>query len=360
MSCVLITGAGGGLGSALARAFHRRGHALLLADLDAELVRATARNLGDTERIAWSSGDIATPEHQRALLRQAEQRFGGVAVLVNNAGITHRSLVAKTDPAVLRRVMEVDWQAPLELALAALPQLRAHRGSIVAIGSMAGWMPVLGRAAYCGAKSALAQSFEVLRCEEQRHGIHVLMAYPSFLDTPIERNALGHDGKPARHPRSMIGKAMARPVAPARPLPAASAGRLFVHLLEVDEARRPHVLDRVDVDVDHAGAAVLQRTLHRTAQLRRGRHAFAESAHRLRKQVEADLPEIGLDRLVLVELLEEHRLERPQHELLVHLDHAPLPVAQNDPDHAQSITYGSFDLLRMEAESAVADDATHR
>jgi NAD(P)-dependent dehydrogenase (short-subunit alcohol dehydrogenase family) len=207
VSCVLITGAGGGLGSALARAFHRRGHALLLADLDAALVRATARDLGNADRISWSSGDIANPEHQRTLLRRAEQCFGGVEVLVNNAGITHRSLVAKTDPAVLRRVMEVDWQAPLELALAALPQLRANRGSIVAIGSMAGWMPVLGRAAYCGAKSALAQSFEVLRCEEQRHGVHVLMAYPSFLATPIERNALGHDGKPARHPRSMVGKA---------------------------------------------------------------------------------------------------------------------------------------------------------
>jgi len=207
VSCVLITGAGGGLGSALARAFHRRGHVLLLADLDADLVQATARDLHDDERVSWLSGDIADTAHQLALLRHAEERFGGVGVLVNNAGITHRSLVAKTDPEVLRRVMRVDWQAPLELALAALPQLRERRGSIVAIGSMAGWMPVLGRAAYCGAKSALAQSFEVLRCEEQRHGVHVLMAYPSFLDTPIERNALGHDGNPARHARSTIGKA---------------------------------------------------------------------------------------------------------------------------------------------------------
>lgn len=207
MSCVLITGAGGGLGRALARAFHGRGHALLLADLDAGLVRATARELGDGESVAWLSGDIVDPAHQHALLRQADARFGGVGVLVNNAGITHRSLVAKTDPEVLRRVMRVDWQAPLELALSALPQLRAKRGSIVVIGSMAGWMPVLGRAAYCGAKSALAQSFEVLRCEERRHGVHVLMAYPSFLDTPIERNALGYDGRPARHARSMIGRA---------------------------------------------------------------------------------------------------------------------------------------------------------
>ena len=75
-----------------------------------------------------------------------------------------------------------------------------------AIGSMAGWMPVLGRAGYCAAKSALGQAFEVLRAELARDGIGLLMVYPSFLDTPIDRNALGADGKPAGHARSTIGK----------------------------------------------------------------------------------------------------------------------------------------------------------
>lgn len=205
MSCVVVTGAGGGLGRALARAFSRRGHDLVLADLDAGLLDAAAQELADAGRVACVTGDITDPVHQAEILALAEARFGGVGVLVNNAGITHRSPVARTDPKVLRKVMQVDWQAPLELALAALPQLQAHRGSIVNIGSMAGWMPVLGRAAYCGAKGALAQSFEVLRCEQRQNGIHVLMVYPSFLDTPIERNALGHDGRPARHARSMIG-----------------------------------------------------------------------------------------------------------------------------------------------------------
>lgn len=205
MSCTLITGAGGGLGRALARAFWRRGHDLLLADLDEAPLRAVAQELGDAGRIACMAGDITDTAHQEALLARAQARFDGVGVLVNNAGITHRSLAAKTDPEVLRKVMRVDWQAPLELALAALPQLQAHRGAIVNIGSMAGFMPVLGRAGYCGAKAALAQSFEVLRCEQRHLGIHVLMAYPSFLDTPIEANALGHDGRPARHARSTVG-----------------------------------------------------------------------------------------------------------------------------------------------------------
>jgi len=206
VSCTLITGAGGGLGRALARAFWRRGDNLVLADLDPVLLNAVAEELGDAGRIVCVAGDITDPAHREELLVRAQVRFGGISVLVNNAGITHRSPAAKTDPAVLRKVMQVDWQAPLELALAALPQLQAHRGAIVNIGSMAGWMPVLGRAFYCGAKAALAQSFEVLRCEQQHLGIHVLMAYPSFLDTPIEKNALGHDGRPARHARSTVGR----------------------------------------------------------------------------------------------------------------------------------------------------------
>ncbi len=206
MSCVLITGAASGLGWALAQAFHRRGDKLLLADVNGPLLQTRLTALSDERQVVGLVGDIADPLYQQSLLAVARERFGGVSVLVNNAGITHRSLAHKTDPEVLRRVMRVNWQAPLELTLAALPQLQEHRGSVIVIGSMAGWMPVLGRTAYCAAKSALAQSFEVLRCEQQRYGLHVLMVYPSFLDTPIEQNALGFDGKPARHARSTVGK----------------------------------------------------------------------------------------------------------------------------------------------------------
>jgi NAD(P)-dependent dehydrogenase (short-subunit alcohol dehydrogenase family) len=134
------------------------------------------------------------------------ERFGRLDRLVNNAGITQRSPAHRTDPAVFRRVMAVDWQAPIELALAALPLLREARGTIVTIGSMAGWMPLPGRAGYGAAKAALTQWFEVLRLELEADGVHLLMVYPSFLDTPIERHALGADGAPAAHARSTVGR----------------------------------------------------------------------------------------------------------------------------------------------------------
>lgn len=205
MKVCLITGAASGLGWELARACHARGDALLLTDIDAAGLAERLRSLG-SERVASVAGDITDPALHQQLLEACQARFGRLDCLFNNAGITHRSPTVRTAPAVLRKVMAVDYHAPLELTLTLLPLLRASRGRVVCIGSMAGWMPVLGRAGYCAAKSALTQAFEVLRAEITRDGIGLLMVYPSFLDTPIDRNALGADGKPAGHARSTIGK----------------------------------------------------------------------------------------------------------------------------------------------------------
>ncbi|MFG0381962.1 SDR family NAD(P)-dependent oxidoreductase [Pseudomonas sp. zbq_18] len=205
MRTVLITGAASGLGWELAKACHARGDALLLTDIDASGLAARVAEL-NSDRVEALPGDITDPALHQQLIDHCRNVFGRLDLLLNNAGITHRSPTVHTDPAVFRKVMAVDYHAPLELTLTALPLLRASRGQVAAIGSMAGWMPVLGRAGYCAAKAALSQSFEVLRAELAQDGIGTLMVYPSFLDTPIDRNALGADGKPAGHARSTIGK----------------------------------------------------------------------------------------------------------------------------------------------------------
>lgn len=204
MPTALITGAASGLGWALACTYHARGYNLLLTDINAEGLTARVAALGQ-ERVLGLAGDITHSALHECLLQTCAERFGRLDVLINNAGITHRSPTSQTDPAVFRTVMAVDYQAPVELTLSALPLLRESAGQIITIGSMAGWMPVLGRAGYCAAKSALGQFFEVLRAEALRDGIRMLLVYPSFLDTPIERNALGGDGQPATHGRSTIG-----------------------------------------------------------------------------------------------------------------------------------------------------------
>ncbi|QKK03006.1 MAG: SDR family oxidoreductase [Pseudomonadota bacterium] len=206
MKVVLITGAAGGLGRALARSWFDDGHALVLADLDESRLEALAREFDAPERLLTRVLDVTDRGAIAGLLEATRKRFGRLDILVNNAGITHRSPAHRTDAEVFSRVMAVDWQAPVELALAGLDLLRESRGLIVNIGSMAGWMPLPGRAAYGAAKSALTQFFEVLRLELADDGVGVLMVYPTFLETDIEAHALGHDGLPARHAQSRIGR----------------------------------------------------------------------------------------------------------------------------------------------------------
>lgn len=206
MSVTVITGAASGLGWAMAQCFFARGDHLLLIDRNEDMLRARERELGCAARVQIAVLDLTDIAAVGAFAADTRSGFPRIDVLVNNAGITHRSPAIQTQAEVLRRVMEVDYHAVVNLTLALYPQIEAAEGTVINIGSMAGWMPVPGRAAYCAAKSALHQFFETFRAEVRARGVKVLMVYPSFLDTPIEKNALGADGQPATHGRSTIGQ----------------------------------------------------------------------------------------------------------------------------------------------------------
>ena len=206
MRTVVITGAASGLGWALARCFHDRGDHVWLLDRDADLLQQRAATLLPQERVSSAVVDLTDAEALSALIVRLQQEASRIDVLVNNAGITHRSPAIQTRPSVIRKVMEVDYLAVVELTLGLYPHVEAAKGCIVNISSMAGWMPVLGRAGYCAAKSALHQFFETFRAEVQDRGVRVLMVYPGFLDTPIEQNALSGDGGKATHSRSTTGQ----------------------------------------------------------------------------------------------------------------------------------------------------------
>lgn len=136
----------------MARHWAAASDALVLADVNAAALTARVGELTAAgvapERIVEVAGDLTHSDVIAHLVQTTRARFGRLDLLANNAGITHRSPAHRTDPAVFRRIMAVDWQAPIELTLAALPLLREARGAIVTIGSMAGWMPLPGRAGW--------------------------------------------------------------------------------------------------------------------------------------------------------------------------------------------------------------------
>ncbi|HEX7436684.1 MAG TPA: SDR family oxidoreductase [Caldimonas sp.] len=203
---VVITGAAGGLGSALARRFGAAGAKVVALDLDgarAEALAADLRAQGvEALGLACDVGDEAAC---RGAIARAIDSFGGIDVLVNNAGISARCLLRETDPGVIRRVMAVNFFGAVHSTQAALESLIARRGQIVAISSIAGFSPLVGRTAYAASKHALHGFFDSLRSELCEDGVDVMLVCPSFIATGIEGAALGGDGRVAAAPRRTGG-----------------------------------------------------------------------------------------------------------------------------------------------------------
>lgn len=203
---VLITGAAGGLGAALCRRYAAAGARIAAMDLDAVRLDEMAAQLRatGTEALALPA-DITDPTACKAAVATTLAQFGALDGLINNAGISHRSLLADTDPDVIARVMAVNFFGAANLTQAALAHIVARQGFIVAISSVAGFSPLTGRTGYAASKHALHGFFDSLRTEVEPLGVKVLLVCPSFIQTGIEKNALAGDGGPARHPQSIVG-----------------------------------------------------------------------------------------------------------------------------------------------------------
>lgn len=197
---VVVTGAAGGLGTALCWAYAQAGAQLAAIDIDAAAL-ATLRDALHAETgtslftiSGTEAGDIADPTVCPAAVAHIVDHFGRLDVLINNAGISHRSLLQATDPAVIRRVMEVNFFGAAQMTHAALPHLIKSRGKVAAVSSVAGFAPLLGRTGYAASKHALHGFFDSLRTEVEPLGVQVSLVCPSFIATGIGSAALGGDG----------------------------------------------------------------------------------------------------------------------------------------------------------------------
>lgn len=204
---VVVSGAGSGLGRALAFRFARGGARIVALDRDTGAVAAVVGELAQAgfDALAFSC-DVTDACACQAAIEATLARFGRIDVLVNNAGISHRSAFAATETAVLRRVVEVNLFGAINLTRPALPALQQARGLIVAISSVAGFTPLIARTGYSASKHALHGFFESLRTELAPDGVNVMMVCPSFIATGIEKNALGPGGGAATHAQVVFGR----------------------------------------------------------------------------------------------------------------------------------------------------------
>ena len=203
-SVVVITGAAGGIGRAIARRFARAGARIVALDVDAEGLVETERALTGHSVVSLRC-DITRTEDCEHAVREAIARFGQIDVLVNNAGIVHRSAFRDTALDVFRRVMEVNFFGSLQMTKAALEALIARQGLVIVVSSVAGVAPLYGRSGYSASKHALHGLFESLRAELAGSGLEVLMVCPTFTRSAFEQRALDADGGRVTRGRSRVG-----------------------------------------------------------------------------------------------------------------------------------------------------------
>lgn len=223
---VVITGGAGSIGRALARSFGGAGAKIALADLPSsslEPARAELETAG-IEALALPC-DITDLKQVRSTMSTVREAFGSIDVLINNAGIVHRSAFVNTRPEVFRRVMEVNLFGALHCTQACMADLLDSRGLVIAVSSIAGLAPLYGRSGYAASKHAMHGLFESLGAEVAGEGVGVLMVCPSFVESGLEASTLGGDGERVSRPRSKVGRLGSPDDVAAQVLKAARAGR---------------------------------------------------------------------------------------------------------------------------------------
>lgn len=191
---VWITGASSGIGEALARELAVRGARLILSGRrEAALSRLNQALAGGHLELAFEATDY---DRLPDVVQAAEAWREGVDLLINNAGVSQRSLAVDTRFQVYRRLMEIDYFAPLRLTQLVLPGMMARGGGHLAVvSSVAGKLGVPLRTGYSAAKHACMGYFDALRAElETSRNIRVTTILPGYVKTSVSANALTGDG----------------------------------------------------------------------------------------------------------------------------------------------------------------------
>ena len=204
---VVITGGASGIGLAVGRRVARAGAIPVLLDMD-------ERGLAESEKEFEDAGfevmvhpcDVSIQKSCETAIHAVIERFGGIDVLFNNAGITQRSSFAETQPAVFEKVMAVNFFGSLYCTRAAIHSIIERKGMILVNESIAGLTPLVGRTGYSASKHAMHGLFTSLRAEIAHLGVHVMIVCPGFIETNLQKRALGADGNVTDRPQTFVGR----------------------------------------------------------------------------------------------------------------------------------------------------------
>ncbi|MDQ7050100.1 MAG: SDR family NAD(P)-dependent oxidoreductase [Enterobacterales bacterium] len=189
-----ITGASSGIGKELAIQLADLGAVLILSSRREDTLYRVKESLRNSEQHQVIALDLAMSDSLEAKVDQAWLAFGHIDYLVNNGGISQRSLCLETQEAVDRQIMEVDYFGTIALTKqVAKRMINEAGGTIISISSVAGKVGSHFRSAYSAAKHALIGFMDCLRAEISDQGVRILVVCPGWVQTDVSRNALTGD-----------------------------------------------------------------------------------------------------------------------------------------------------------------------
>jgi NAD(P)-dependent dehydrogenase (short-subunit alcohol dehydrogenase family) len=228
----LVTGGARGIGLATAQELIGRGASVVVVDLHAEAVEEAAAGLHATKALGIAA-DVTEMDAMEAAVAATIERFGGLDVIVANAGIASRgatSLAAEVDQ--FERVIDVNLLGVWRSVRAALPEIARRQGHVVVVSSIYAFSNGLGAAPYAMAKAGVEQFGRALRVELKQHGASASVAYFGFIDTEMVHQAIDADPLSTRMTE-------ATPKVLRKRLPPAAAGAAIVRGIE---RRQPRII----------------------------------------------------------------------------------------------------------------------
>ena len=192
---VIITGASSGIGKALALECARRGAKLTISGRNSERLQEVADAISQKGgQVIFVKADVAIEADCENLVQKTIEKYGRIDVLINNAGISMRAIFEDVELDVIRKLMDTNFWGTVYCTKYALPYLLKTKGSLVGISSIAGYKGLPGRTGYSASKFAMQGFLEVVRIENLKKGLHVLIAAPGFTASNIRNVSLTKDG----------------------------------------------------------------------------------------------------------------------------------------------------------------------
>ena len=194
---VWITGASSGIGEALAYEYSKLGARLLISARREAALEKVKENCQNPDKVSVLPLDLEKYGEMPQKVIQALELVGSIDILINNGGVSQRSLAAETDISVDKKLMDINYLGTVALSKAILPHfVQKKSGHIGTVTSLTGKFGTPLRSSYAASKHALHGFFDSLRAEHHAGNLRITMICPGFVQTNVSKNALTADGSP--------------------------------------------------------------------------------------------------------------------------------------------------------------------